>query len=170
MPNCDFINNGWTGPCRQYFGGTDLAYIGPYSGDTTYSEDADGVITAATNAGTFYEFKQYPKAAQLTDTASFPDTGGRYWTQEATIRLEGMSAEIRNKLDLLSQGRVRVIMKDQKGDHFLIGKTRGVWMSSAEGGTGQGPDDINGYTITFSNEEFLPVQPVADSALTDFGI
>lgn len=170
MANCDFISSDYNLPCRDQMGGIDTVYLSQWTGDTTYSTDADDIIDGVTGSTTFYEFKQRRETASWTSTGNYGDNGTRFFEQGLEIALEKMDADLRNKIKLLGESKVLAVVKDSNDKHWLIGKDRGAWVTESEHGSGTAAGDRNGATLTITARERFPEYEVNDTALSDMGI
>ena len=68
---------------------------------------------------------------------------------------------------LLAKNRgIRVIVKDNMGQYWLLGNVRGAVLSTLVGEGGQAIGDMNGYTFTFQSMEAdqMPVLNALDAA------
>lgn len=167
---CNFITSDYSLPCRDQMGGIDAVFVSQWSGSTTYSLTNDDVIDGVTGASTMYQFEQRRETADFTESGQYGENGTRFFEQSVSIALEKMSAELRNKLRLLGESKVLVVVKDANDNHFLIGKDRGAWVTESEAGAGTAAGDRNGATLTITGRERYPAYLVNDSGLSDLGI
>lgn len=146
------LTQGYALDCRDARGGLDEAYFIEFDNVATLTETA-GVITAMTKAtGKHFWKYRFPK-----ETASYKETfqgdeknGSEYWEQELSIVLNKMQTATRNELILLAKNRLMIVVKDQQGTFWLMGRTGAALMSGGESGTGAARKDRNGYSPSFS--------------------
>lgn len=161
------LTNGYTLGCRDNIGGIQEVYIGEYNGDTlTYVLGTNDII-ATFSAGTssFYTFEQEIETGSFTENGQYStENGTGFYEQTLTITLHKMDAALRNQIKILGQGKWRIIVKDQRGKYWLMGKQNPVRVSTATPGLGKAYGDLNGAIITFMGKEPEPAAEVASSA------
>jgi hypothetical protein len=73
-------------------------------------------------------------------------------------------ATLRNQLLVLSQANMSVIVKDQRGEYWLMGYQNGVRATAGAMNTGKAFGDLNGFTITLTAKEPEPAHPILGTA------
>jgi hypothetical protein len=150
------ITNGYTLGCRDNIGGIQEVYIGEWNGDDmTYGLTSSGAITSFGGATvSFYTFQQEIETGSYTENGVFSTENlTAFYEQTLTITLHKLDASLRNKILILGQGKFRVIIKDQRGTYWLMGKQNPVRVSASNPGLGKAYGDLNGATITFLGKE-----------------
>lgn len=141
--------------CRDSVGGVVEIYF-IEEGNVASITEASGVVTAITK-GSGKVFRKYQ---QDQDTAFFVENlnsnvqnGTIFYQQELTIVLNKMQANTRNELLLLNKNRLIAVVKDANGKYWLLGKTRFLYATAGNSGTGTASGDRNGYTFTYTAME-----------------
>jgi len=166
MATC-LLTSGYQLGCRDNIGGVQEVYIGEWnSSSMTYVYGADNIIGTFSGATvSFYTFQQEIETASYTENGVFSiENGTSFYEQTLTITLHKIEAALRNKILLLGQGKWRVIVKDQRGNYFLMGHQNPVRVSASTPGLGKAYGDLNGAVITFMTKESVPAYEVAPSA------
>lgn len=160
------LTSGYTLDCRDSVGGlVELYFI--ESGNVSSITEASGVVTAITKASG----KVFRKYEQDQDTAFFVENlnsnvqnGSQFYQQELTIVLNKMQTATRNELLLLNKNRLIAVAKDANGAYWLLGKTRFLYATAGNSGTGTASGDRNGYTFTYTALE-PSLAPSVDSSI-----
>lgn len=150
------LTNGYTLGCRDNIGGIQEVYIGEYNGDAmTYTFGTFSVITAFSGATvSFYTFEQDAQVGSYMENGVFStENGTSFYEQTAMITLHKLEADLRNKLLILGQGKWRVLIKDQRGKYWLMGKQNPVRVSASTPQLGKAYGDLNGAVVTFAGFE-----------------
>lgn len=161
------LTNGYTLGCRDNIGGIQEVYIGEWNGDgLTYVFGTNNIIGTFSGAtGPFYTFEQEIETGSYTENGVFStENGTAFYEQTLTINLYKMDAALRNQILILGQGKWRIIVKDQRGNYFLMGKQNPVRVSASTPGLGKAYGDLNGAVITFMGKEPEPAHQVATAA------
>lgn len=161
------LTNGYTLGCRDNIGGVQEVYIGEYNGDSlTYLFGTDNIIGTFSGATvSFYTFEQEIETGSYTENGQFStENGTAFYEQTLTITLHKLDAALRNKILLLGQGKWRIIIKDQRGNYWLMGKQNPVRVSASTPGLGKAYGDLNGAVITFTGKEPEPAHEVSSTA------
>lgn len=163
------ITSGYAIDCRDSIGGIDVIYL--IENSALYNE-ASGVsrVTSASGVVTvlgkdtgkkFYKF-EVPRATAMASnniTAS-AENGTLFYTHMVSFVLNSRSATTRNIINTLAKNRVTFITKDMDGTFRMFGVGFGLFLDTAEGGSGTALGDRNGYSLSFSsqeNDDFLVV-------------
>lgn len=148
-------------------GGIKKVYLAAFQ-DVEASVDASGVVTFAT--GTIADFAEYiptkeTSAPVETWTGSYT-TGQGNAEQIITMVFHKQTVEFRNILQTLATNEMVAIVVDQNGNNAVYGITNGLDLTSNVAGSGVGPQDLSGYTITLRGNEPVLAGSVADTFLT----
>lgn len=158
MATC-ILSNGYTLPCKG-IAGVQEVYIGTWNnGSLTYTIGTGsniGQITAFGGATvSFYGFQQSIETGGLTETGNFNEQNGTaYYDQVCEITVQNITQALNDQVNTLGRGRWRIIVLDQNGNYWLVGKVNPVSVTSVAGGLGKAYADLNGYTITFTGKEY----------------
>lgn len=161
------LSNGYTLGCRDNTGGIAEVYIGEWNGDSlTYTYGTDNIIgTFSGTTASFYTFEQEIETGSYTENGQFStENGTAFYEQTLSITLHKLDASLRNKILLLGQGKWRIIIKDQRGNYWLMGKQNPVRVSASTPGLGKAYGDLNGAIITFTGKEPEPTHQVSSTA------
>lgn len=171
------IDSGYDLGCRDNVGGIQLAYIGNFSTDQSYTlgtasgTSATDVIVGVTGSSltTYYTFNQEVEVGEFNQEGQFSTENGTvFFIQTLTLMMHKNDADLRSKLLLLSQGHLSIIVKDQRGAHWLLGFNNGCRVVTGSQNTGKAFGDMNGVTITFEGREPAPAYFIED--INDFTI
>lgn len=160
------LTSGYSIPCLST-AGVSAVYIGTWNGPSlTYTLASDSSIaTFSGSTVSFYTFNQRIENASFTHTGAISQENGTFVMENAVeISVHGMNQALANQIAILGKGVWRVIVKDNNGNYFLIGKTNPVGVTAITGGLGKAQSDLNGAIITFSCKEADPIVQVSSSA------
>lgn len=161
------LTDGYVLSCRDSLGGIQEVYIGEWNGDSlTYGFTTSQVIDSFSGATvSFYTFEQEIEVGSYTENGVFSTENlTAFYEQTLTITLHKLEASLRNKILLLGQGKWRIIIKDQRGLYWLMGKQNPVRVSASTPGLGKAYGDLNGAVITFMGKEPEPAHEVTSTA------
>lgn len=161
------LTDGYTLGCRDNIGGIQTVYIGEWNGDDlTYGFTTSNVIDSFGGATvSFYTFEQEIEVGSYTENGVFSTENlTAFYEQTLTITLHKLDAVLRNQILLLGQGKWRILVKDQRGLYWLMGKQNPVRVSAATPGLGKAYGDLNGAVITFMGKEPEPAHEVTSTA------
>lgn len=158
------LTNGYSLGCKDNTGGIQKFFIGNFSAATTFTYDADGVITGGTSAPTLYTFEQRNEVGEFTQEGQHSvENGTNFWNQTAVLTLYKYQASIRNLLYTMAQSRLQVIALDQNGKYFLMGEQNGADMTASTGSAGKAYGDLNGSTVTLLAKEPSPAREISST-------
>lgn len=173
------ITYGYNVPCKSV-GGVQAVYIGTYNSGLTYTIDSSapgitssyGTITGFGGAtSSFYKFEAQIETASLAEAGGFSvENGTAFYTQTVEITLHNLSQAIIEQISILGKGRWRIIVLDQAGNYWLVGKQNPVNVTGSTPGVGKAYGDLNGAVITFEGKEPEPITQVSSAALASLGI
>ena len=156
MPTTCALTQGYAVGCQDYFGGTAMVYIMEKPNAISITESA-GIVTAITKA-TGKKFQKYAIESHTGEAKSAKATNKENGTssvkQTVTFPINGMSASIRNEIELLAKNRLLIVIVDNNGIGWLYGKDFGMRLMTANSGTGKALTDRNGYDFTFEEQKY----------------
>jgi len=159
------INNGYALGCKDSLGGVQEVYIGSFSGGTSFSYDANDVITGVTGANTFFTFEQRQEQAEFVQTGQHSiENGTNFWEQVVSLIFTKNTADLRNTLKLLSQSTLFIIVKDQNGKYWFVGEQNGTDLTASTASAGKAFGDLNGVTVSFTAKEPYPAREISAAA------
>jgi hypothetical protein len=155
------ITAGYAIDCRDSIGGIDAIYLIENSAlydasgvsRVTY---ASGVVTALgkDTGKKFYKF-EVPRATAMASnniTAS-TENGTIFYTHMVSFPINSRSATTRNIINTLAKNRVTIVTKNMDGSYNMFGQGFGLFLDTAEGGSGTALGDRSGYQLSFSSQE-----------------
>lgn len=168
------ITSGYTVGCRDNSGGIKKIFIASYDGTITYTlANTTNIITdfVAVSPATvpdFHTFESEVEQGSFNQTGQFStETGTAFYEQTVELTMFKVDAARRNQILALGQGAWRIMILDQNGNYYLVGKENPVRVTAMNIGTGKAFSDLNGVTITFTGKEPQPAHLVdATEALT----
>jgi hypothetical protein len=113
-------------------------------------------------------FYQLKGTSAYTETVnSSRENGTTFFSQELTLNLKKLTAEMTTQLKTLAYGRPVAIVWTTNGDALVAGLTKGVDLTAGTIQTGAGLGDLYGYSITMTGMEPLPAQFLSGSTPTN---
>lgn len=160
------LTQGYTLGCRDSIGGIQEAYIGNFSSGATYTLDANDTITGFTGLTvSYYTFEQEMETGEFNQTGAYSTENGTvFFDQQLTLMFHKNDSNLRNQLLVLSQANMSVIVKDQRGEYWLLGYQNGVRAINGAMNTGKAFGDMNGVTITLQGKEPEPAHRISSTA------
>lgn len=163
------LSTGWTLGCRDKQGGIQKVYIGTWNGTNlgfTISGTTASLITAFTGTtSSYYTFEQELESAEFNQKSTGNnDNGTVYYEQTLSITLQGLDAPTADRIRILDQGKWRIMVLDQNGRYWFVGKQNGLRTTESTPGVGKAMGDLNGAKITFKGMEPIPAYEVQASA------
>jgi hypothetical protein len=160
------LSTGYTLGCRDSIGGIQDVWIGNFGGNATYTLNANDVVTAFTGSTvSYFKFEQEMETGQFNQNGAYSvENGTVFFTQELLLTFHKNDATLRNQLLVLSQANMSVIVKDQRGEFWLMGYQNGVRATAGAMNTGKAFGDLNGFTITLTAKEPEPAHPISSTA------
>lgn len=164
---CD-LTAGFQLGCRDNTGGIRNMFV--LSGSLS-APTIDGItdeITALSGTGTWFQFELFKQTSNLEETIqSSPENGTIFYEQSLTTIFHKMQASLRNQVKLLSRNPdVKVIVEtnngadDGIGRYWLLGQNNGLTLANGSAATGTAFGDLNGYTLTFTGQEPVPMREI----------
>lgn len=158
MANTCSPNSVYTLPCRAS-GGIQSVYVGTWNGtnlgyiyDSGTSSGAIAGFTGSTVS--FYQFEQPTQTAGYSEAGTGNVQNGTFFVEGTlTVTLQQMTQAITNILNTLGAAKLRVIILDQNGNYWLMGKVNPVYVNTTAGGLGTAFGDLNGQVVTFTSDE-----------------
>lgn len=154
---CD-ITAGRIEPCKDSVGGLDAVYFvndGDITGFTMDVTDTD-VIASVDGLPSAYKYDLKGNSTFETTINSSTENGTSFFEQTLTLTLKKLDIESHKELKLLTWGKPKVIVRDNNGNFFLMGKEHGAEVTGGSVVTGGAMGDLSGYTLTLSAMERVP--------------
>lgn len=161
---CSTLNGGITIDCSPNTAGVVRLWLANKCNVTltkgTVGEEeepsTEGMITAITMAAStyFYEFEGLPNSISMDEAATIStENGTSYYVPSVKIRIPKREVAKRNKLRLLANQRMVLVVEDRNGIFWLLGSQDGMTLNELTGGLGENIDGFNGYALGFTGQE-----------------
>lgn len=163
------INGGYALACSSV-GGVEEVWIGTFNPNSTYTLDADNVITGVTSGGTVYSFESDIEFNGLEQTASISrENGSVHLESVLSVKMIELTKELRNTFNALSRAPLFAVIKSNAGHHYLAGLETAGRMTEGAASLGVAMSDMNGAnaSITWKSKNGIYL---IDPALLGTGI
>lgn len=158
------LTQGYALDCKDSAGGiVEIYFI--EKGNATISE-ASGVVTGITKASgkRFYKWELPKDTGSLNETITGSiENGTVFYASELILVVNKLNVNVRNEIKLLAQNTLVAVAKDNNGKYWMVGKDRGVDLTTGTSGTGTAFGDRSGYSLTFTGAEPSPMCQVEAS-------
>jgi hypothetical protein len=160
------LTSGYSLGCRDSLGGIQKVFIGTWDADTTYGFTGScDTINSFSPTASFFTFEQELETASFIQTGQFStENGTSFYEQTLEITLQKLDACNREQIKVLGQGVWRILILDQRGQYWLMGKQNPVRVSASTPQLGKAFGDLNGAVITFMGKEPEPAYNVTSTA------
>lgn len=140
--------------CNPNLAGISDVWIGYYE-DVTVTTSGNSVTAFEIESGSnLYHYSFAKQTGSLTSTLTVDETNGtRYYTNEIGLQFTKMEARKHMEMEALAAEHLAVIVKDNNGHYWFVGKDTYVSSADQVAQTGTSFEDLNGYTLTLSNQE-----------------
>jgi len=157
--------------CKESVGGIQGVYFMNYpssSYDPAFTDNAStGYITAFPSGSVVYYYQLKGTSAYQETVNSSRENGTTFFSQELTLNLKKLTAEMTTQLKTLAYGRPVAIVWTTNGDALVAGLTKGMDLTAGTIQTGAGLGDLYGYSVTMTGLEPLPAQFLSGSTATN---
>lgn len=156
---CNIVE-GYAIACRDSIGGIKTIYAAQFEHVSGCTESS-GVVTALTMSGSnkFWIYNMEKENAEMTENETGSvENGTLFWEQTLSFTLKKLTAAQRNNMKVLAQNRLVVIVLDNNGLYWLLGRHNGldkVGTNTAK--TGKALGDMSGYELTLMGKETNPM-------------
>jgi len=158
------ITKGRLEPCKEFVGGLYKVWFANF-GAINPTVTTDGVITSL-SAVTLYEYELKGVSNLTQELASSRENGTTFVTQTLTLDLKGIDYSTNNEIKLLAYGRPHVVVQDNYGNAWLVGRVRGAELTTSSQTSGAAMGDKYGYTVTLVGMEPTYADFLSGSTLT----
>ena len=177
---CTALTKGRGLDCNRISGGVKFIYFSVYSdlGNTDWAYDGTHPLEIDTidwNSKSIYKYVMPLGVASVTDTITgSTENGTIFYTPTVNIMLNKLTKEDQNEIKILAQGRVRIFVQlneQLSNGHDVIlamGMTNGMDLNTGTMDSGAAFGDRNGYTLTFTGLEPLPMAFLEDYTTSPF--
>lgn len=164
----NLITSGMDLTCINNVGGIKNIYITDAVNVEGVTEASKVVSAITMTVGTqFWQFVPTRNGAGMEETSTPNlDTGSTFYTQTLTMNIPYRDATRSITVEELMEGQkdLSIIIQDQNGIYWLLGKEEFNKVTELGGGTGTAKDELNGYAITTVAEE-ASLAPTVDAAI-----
>ena len=153
VKSCSQALSGIARDCTPSMGGVRRVLIANYS-DVSSVEVATDKVSTITMADTakFHEYTFKNGIASMTHTLNVDQTtGANFVTTDLVLGFNRMETAKRVEIAALAVNDLAVIVEDNNGAYWYLGKDEPVNASAGDGGTGTARTDKNGYGITLQD-------------------
>jgi hypothetical protein len=169
MANC-LLSSGWKIGCNKLRSGIRNIYVLKSDYVTGYSinSDTDVITNIYTQSSRpYYSLEIKSQTGEFGEKLVYDEkTGAEYWDQVLVLPLLKSSYLLRNLVIQLLNDKYSIIIRDENGRYWLLGKDFFCKVKDAEGTRGKIAKDFNGTKITFLSREGLPAYEVESTAFT----
>lgn len=149
------LTQSYTLDCRDSIGGIKEVWFAAHEDIATWT-GSNGAYTAVTmDAGKY--FWKYELVKESSNFAEAINTnvqnGTVFYGQTLEIILNKLQVNTRNEILLLAKNRLVVILTDNNGTKWVLGKDNGLDLTGGGPASGTAFGDRNGYTLTFTGNE-----------------
>lgn len=153
--------------CEGNIGGIQRLYIADFdliNVTPDYANGAVSAITSATTAGTFYTYVLENEVGSATSTLTKGSGGVHYYTHEINVQFSKMDPDKSLELQAISKGQVAAVTLDNNGNYWYYGADRYLSGEDTVAQSGQGFDDLNGYTSVLRGRSgYMPLALKGDA-------
>lgn len=159
------LTQGFLFDCKDNVGGIKKVWIASRD-DVNQITEANGVVSAITMLqNQFYLYDLVRESSNFSETVNTNVQNGTvFFAQSLEIILNKMQVNTRNEIILLGQNRVCVVVEDNNGRYWLLGRKNGIDLTGGGSVSGTAYGDRNGYTLTFTGSE-QELAPNVDSSV-----
>lgn len=164
----NLMNGGIAKSCGPNIGGISVMYITDFCNIDAYNDSSPSgeIESIDMNSGTvFYTFEFNKNTSTLAEVNTNTPEGSSTWTQTVTLVLSKRERAKREKLALMVQKDLAIIVKDSNGNYWCVGKTNGATLDSINSESGTARTDVNKYTLTLTAIEPEHTYPVLEAAI-----
>ena len=154
---CTQTLSGLTRDCSNNMGGIKEVYIANFD-DVASLTVTNDIITAIAMQSTA-KFKKYsfrPQTAELVSTPQINSENGVAYIQSVlTLQFAKMDTTKRLEINALALGDLVIVVVDNNGKMWYLGKDNPVVASGGDSGTGKAFTDANRYGIQLTDNSLL---------------
>jgi hypothetical protein len=156
--------------CRDSNGGVKEIKVRAFIPALTGATETSGTVnfSGATLTG-WYTYACEKQTANFDETGTGNvQNGTMTYAQVVTFIFNKLQLAFRNELKTLGQLRIWIAVKDENGNAWLFGFTRGMDLATSNSASGTNYEDRSGYTLTFNGSEPAPIVGIGnyDSLIT----
>lgn len=157
--------------CADSIGGIAEFYVIENSSLGTVTETS-GVVTAIATVASkkFQRYRLRDETGSMQSPLNHNEQNGtNFYEHTLAFNLSQLETQKRNELMIVDRVNISVIVKDENERYWLMGKSKGMYPSAGDAGTGTAKGDLNGFSRTYmAREKDMPVE--VDSTLIVAGL
>lgn len=163
---CIPVSSGKTLACLENRGGIKRAFITNFTDVASVTLDGSNkvdeiVMVSASPVKVFYEYNFKKQTGTLTSTLNKDVTKGTLgWATELKLTFFQNDQENFDQLKALVSNELAIVVEDNNSKLWYIGREFGAESTASAAEFGTALNDMNGYTITFTANEYLPSELV----------
>jgi hypothetical protein len=142
-------------PCKSAVGGLKNIYFSNYDADISALLPTAGVITFD-NSETFYKYEIKGNSSLETAINSSRENGTTFYESTLNATFTFLDSATQEEIKLLAAGRPQIVIEDNNGTFFLVGKDHGAEVTGGTIVTGAAMGDLSGFTLTLTAQETAP--------------
>ena len=142
-------------PCKSAVGGLKNIYFSNYDADISDLIPTAGVITFD-NTETFYKYEIKGNSSLETAINSSRENGTTFYESTLNATFTFLDSATQEEIKLLAAGRPQIVIEDNNGTFFLVGKDHGAEVTGGTIVTGAAMGDLSGFTLTLTAQETAP--------------
>ena len=160
------LENGIGLGCLDSTGGVKAVFVANFNTTgTTFTEDANQIITGVTSSETFYQYRFRKQTSSFTEESTLSvENGTNFYVPTVSMVFQKLETSKRNALLLLAKADTHVIVQTQNDDYWVVGKVNAMNLTTTSVATGQAFGDLNGYTIALTGAEPALAQEMTAAA------
>ena len=156
--------------CEGNIGGIQKLYIADYD-SVTVTPDSGATpttVSAITGTSKFYTYVLENEVGSATSTLTKGSGGVHYYTHEINVQFSKMDPAKSLELQAISKGQVAAVTLDNNGKYWYYGADRYLSGEDTVAQSGQGFDDLNGYTSVLRGRSKAMPLALEGTALESF--
>lgn len=154
---CTQTLSGLTRDCSNSMGGIKEVYIANFDDVSGVTITSDIITTISmVGAAKFKKYSFRPQTAELVSTPQVNSENGVAYIQSVlTMQFAKMDTTKRLEINALSLGDLALVVVDNNGKMWYLGKDNPVTASGGDSGTGKAFTDANRYGIQLTDNSLL---------------
>lgn len=161
------LNDGRKEPCKDVVGGITAVYFMDFGTIGALASDDSDTVDDLSQSATAYKYEVKGNSSLTQNINSSRENGTTFFEQVLSLTLHKLSATDNKEIKLLAYGRPHIIVEDNNGDFYLMGREYGADVTGGTIVTGAAMGDLSGYTLTFTGMEKMPANYIAKDANGD---
>lgn len=162
---CCVALSGISRDCDANVGGIRRAWIACW-GEVTATTVTSNEISAITPASAFHLYEFRKQTGNFSIAINRNDTNGTlYYETTITFVFSKMETVKRLEVAALAASDLAIIVEDNNGVYWYFGYDNYVVMGDSTGDTGTAFEDVNGWTLTFTDVSSVHPMTITNGAM-----